>query len=344
MIAALLIVGGIKFSTNMTEAATPCHANGNNYSAGDPHPDYPSWHCQEDGTWAISTTGGSTNPNGGGPVPAFKACIRDSDCEGACSTTNASGATVTYNGTCAGNTCGCHYLGGNNSGGTVASSLTSTNPVVTWTSVVGATSYDLQVSESSTFGTLVSNKTVIGNSARVHDLMPNSTVPTQTLKANTKYYFHVRAKNAFGVSPWSNTFTFTTGAATTAGVVAPSVVAPSTGYTRDDFFSLLYASGASWVNASGNKVFPKQISKVTMWQDENGNRVFPSAESNNIVNLITHITDGGTVGNPPSVAFCNPSGFSSPTCTCTYSSTYNNYVVGGGAGCAISVSSNTQAQ
>ncbi len=40
--------------------AVLCHANGNDYSVGAAHPDFPNWKCSADGTWGIVVTGGGT--------------------------------------------------------------------------------------------------------------------------------------------------------------------------------------------------------------------------------------------------------------------------------------------
>jgi hypothetical protein len=73
-------------------------------------------------------------------------------------------------------------------------------PTFTWSPTAGATSYNLQVSKSSTFSLLAINKTV--------------STPTYThtlnLAAGTTYYWRVRVNGGYGPGMWSVTFSFTT--------------------------------------------------------------------------------------------------------------------------------------
>jgi len=74
-----------------------------------------------------------------------------------------------------------------------ATNLTNTGFIANWTSVSGASSYLLDVSTSSTFGSYVYHDLVVGG------ISQNVT----GLAANTFYYYRVRAFNG-NASPYSN--------------------------------------------------------------------------------------------------------------------------------------------
>jgi alpha-tubulin suppressor-like RCC1 family protein len=73
-------------------------------------------------------------------------------------------------------------------------------PTFKWQAVSGATSYTIEVSTSSTFGTMAINVKVSGKTY----------VPTITLLGNKVYYWRVMATGAVGSSPWSSVFHFST--------------------------------------------------------------------------------------------------------------------------------------
>ena len=75
----------------------------------------------------------------------------------------------------------------------------STNPALSWNSVVGATSYTLQVSTASDFPTFVVNQSGI----------TATSFPVTGLSSNTQYFWRVSATNAGGTSPFA-TRSFTT--------------------------------------------------------------------------------------------------------------------------------------
>ena len=73
-------------------------------------------------------------------------------------------------------------------------------PALSWNSVVGATSYRLQVSTSSAFtSTVYDNPSIAGTSATVSGLGRGNV-----------YYWRVNATGSAGTSPWSTTWSFTT--------------------------------------------------------------------------------------------------------------------------------------
>jgi hypothetical protein len=75
-----------------------------------------------------------------------------------------------------------------------------TNPVLTWQSSLNATSYDLQVSENTSFNPLTVE---VANLTQLNYQLTN-------LKNAKVYYWRVRAKNNSGVSGWSQNYSFQT--------------------------------------------------------------------------------------------------------------------------------------
>jgi len=76
-----------------------------------------------------------------------------------------------------------------------------TEPMLTWNSTPGATSYEYQVSTIANGGNIVSS----GNTAST------SIVVSPELSLGTTYYWRVRSTNICGVTPWSDEWTFETG-------------------------------------------------------------------------------------------------------------------------------------
>jgi uncharacterized protein (TIGR02145 family) len=79
----------------------------------------------------------------------------------------------------------------------------STTPTLTWGTVSGAATYRVQVSNVSTFSSLLINDSTV--------TLGNKAINT-TLSTFTMYYWRVNAKNVGGTSVWSPTWSFTTGA------------------------------------------------------------------------------------------------------------------------------------
>jgi hypothetical protein len=74
-------------------------------------------------------------------------------------------------------------------------------PTFTWTAVVGATGYTIQISKSLNFGLGTISSNPLGTTF----------TPGSNLLAGTKYYWRVRATGgAYGPSDWSVVFSFTT--------------------------------------------------------------------------------------------------------------------------------------
>ena len=80
----------------------------------------------------------------------------------------------------------------------------SISPTFNWSSVSGASSYRLQVSTSSSFGTsFYDNSGISANSKQVSGL-----------STNTKYYWRVNASSSSGTSSWTSIYSFTTQSST----------------------------------------------------------------------------------------------------------------------------------
>ncbi len=106
-----------------------------------------------------------------------------------------------------------------------------------WSPVFTATSYNIQVSTSPTFTTLLENRPVTG-------AMGNSYAPSNnvTYTNNTTYYWRVNSVNSAGeISPWSTTWSFTT---RVTRPVPPTLLDPANG-------SVAYyktGGGIHWIN------------------------------------------------------------------------------------------------
>ncbi|MBU7033977.1 MAG: carboxypeptidase regulatory-like domain-containing protein, partial [Theionarchaea archaeon] len=88
----------------------------------------------------------------------------------------------------------------------------SCTPTLDWNDSGGATSYTVQISTSSAFGSTLVNETVS---------VSTYTVPNGTLSGQTTYYWRVNASNSAGTSSWSSVWNFTTG---DCGYVCPGNV------------------------------------------------------------------------------------------------------------------------
>jgi len=118
----------------------------------------------------------------------------------------------------------------------------STSPLLNWNDVSGATSYEVQVSLSSTFGTVARSATVATSQWTV----------SPALSTNTVYYWRVRAKNVCGtVGPWSVVWNFKTCSTPSA----PTLVSPANGATGVSLSPLL-----DWNNVAGATAYQVQVS------------------------------------------------------------------------------------
>ena len=112
------------------------------------------------------------------------------------------------------------------------------NPTLTWNASAGATSYRLQVSTSSGFGTLVADQAgLTGTSSAL-----------SSLSTNTVYYWRVSASNAGGTSAYSAVASFTTVAPPTgllAGYAFDEGLGPTTADVSGNAITGTL-SGATW--------------------------------------------------------------------------------------------------
>jgi hypothetical protein len=107
---------------------------------------------------------------------------------------------------------------------------------LSWSVVVGATEYRVQVATDPNFTTIL-----------VHDsLVPGPAKAVGPLAGGTNHYWRVKARNNFGEGPWSETFLFTT------AVVVPDapVLAAPAGFATD----VSVGTSLSW-NAVGGAAF-----------------------------------------------------------------------------------------
>jgi hypothetical protein len=118
----------------------------------------------------------------------------------------------------------------------------STNPTLSWNASTGATSYQLQVSTSSTFSTTVVDQ--IG--------ITGTSYPVSGLANNTLYYWQVNATNAGGTSSYSSTWSFTT---IVAAPAVPTLASPSNGATGVSTSPTL-----SWNASTGATSYQLQVS------------------------------------------------------------------------------------
>ncbi|MCH8034910.1 MAG: fibronectin type III domain-containing protein [Bacteroidetes bacterium] len=101
-----------------------------------------------------------------------------------------------------------------------------TSLLLTWTASVGADSYGLQVSLTSTFSSTIYDETEI----------TTTSYPLSNLAENTKYYWRVNATNTGGTSGYSSPFNFTTVSTITlnSNIAFPSKTNPSD-YTSNEY-------------------------------------------------------------------------------------------------------------
>ncbi len=107
---------------------------------------------------------------------------------------------------------------------------------LSWSAVSGATSYNLEVSNSTDFSSTIVSTANSGN----------TTFSLSGLAFVTSYFWRVSATNAGGTSPWSNVFRFQTGAPAQPG--SPSLTTPlnaATGITTSPVLAWNILSNAS---------------------------------------------------------------------------------------------------
>jgi hypothetical protein len=125
-----------------------------------------------------------------------------------------------------------------------AATIVSTSPTFSWNSASGATTYNLQVSVDSLFGTTVINESGIAATTFGGSGLSNSTL----------YYWRVSATNTYGTSAYSTVFHFTTEAAATPPAV-PTLASPADAATNVSNHPTL-----AWHPASGASTYTLLVS------------------------------------------------------------------------------------
>jgi subtilisin family serine protease len=119
------------------------------------------------------------------------------------------------------------------------------NTGLTWNTVSGATSYNVQVSTSSSFGTTVYNATGI----------TSTSASPAGLANNTTYYWRVSATNGVGTGAWSSVWSFTT-------VVQGNVpLAPVLSSPANNATNVSRTPSFSWIASAGATSYNFQLSK-----------------------------------------------------------------------------------
>ena len=127
------------------------------------------------------------------------------------------------------------------------SSQNNTSITLDWNSSNGATSYTLQVSENSNFSSPIVDQSGITSSSK----------QVSVLKNDTKYYWHVNAKNSVGTSSWSSTYNFST-SSLTSSLSAPSLRSPANGST-----GVSLEISLDWNSTSGADSYSLQVSETS---------------------------------------------------------------------------------
>jgi N-acetylmuramoyl-L-alanine amidase/CARDB len=151
-----------------------------------------------------------------------------------------------------------------NPSSTTASNISSTGFQANWNSVIGATSYRLDVSTNSSFSSYVPG---------YQDLNTGNVIAYSVigLTCNTNYFYRVRANNTCGTSLSSGTITATTSACCTAPSTPASASASSITQTTFQANWNLVAGATSYrIDVSANSSFSSYIAG---YQDLNAGNV-----------------------------------------------------------------------
>jgi uncharacterized repeat protein (TIGR02543 family) len=119
----------------------------------------------------------------------------------------------------------------------------SINPTLSWNSVTGAATYEVQVSMASNFATTIKDTTLTG-----------TTLTIGPLSNSTLYYWQVRANNTGGSSAWSTIWNFTTIVAASG---TPTLSSPANGATNQFINPSL---SLSWNSVTGALTYRLQVS------------------------------------------------------------------------------------
>ena len=121
----------------------------------------------------------------------------------------------------------------------------STVPTLTWNASTGANSYHIQVATAGNFlTTVVDDSTLVGTSRTVGPL-----------SSNTIYYWRVSAKNVYGTTSYSPTWSFTT---IVAAPATPTLAVPANGASNQSINNTLI-----WNSSTGAATYRVQVSTST---------------------------------------------------------------------------------
>lgn len=118
-----------------------------------------------------------------------------------------------------------------------------TTPTLTWSTVVAAATYRVQLSTNSTF-----NTTVIDDST----LTVGSKGVSSPLSKNTIYYWRVNAKNENGTSAFSSPYTFTT--------IPPVPATPVLNTPANNATGIITTTSLTWGTVAGAATYRVQVS------------------------------------------------------------------------------------
>jgi len=113
---------------------------------------------------------------------------------------------------------------------------------LTWSTIIGATSYHVQVSTSSTFATILVEDSALTSASKILSGLSNS----------TQYYWRVQAKNAVGVSGYTSAYSFTT---IIAAPQTPVLSSPANGVT-----GMAITDTLTWSTVTGAATYHVQVS------------------------------------------------------------------------------------
>ena len=135
-----------------------------------------------------------------------------------------------------------------------------TGVIFDWNNSAGATSYRIQISTSSNFGTTFVNQVTGATSQYTHN--------TPAFSYNTTYYWRVNATNSGGTGNWSQVWSFTT---SEAPPIAPTLVSPANNSTDIPLTPTLI-----WNGVSGATSYRVQVSTVNTFASTVVNTVVSS--------------------------------------------------------------------
>ena len=122
----------------------------------------------------------------------------------------------------------------------------SVRPTITWTSVSGATRYEIWLSNLTTGMREISDT----------NLLSNSYTPTTDLKTSNNYRVWIRAFDSSGVaSSWSLPVTFTIASDSVKSSNTKSLLSP----IGDPVLERLFASADSWLHEQAEEVPPAAV-------------------------------------------------------------------------------------